>query len=165
MAVKLRLSRGGAKKKPFYRIVAANEDARRDGRFLDQVGVYDPTTRPVTIRLKPERVRHWLGVGAKPTNTVGTIIKHYLPVAEDKVKSLGLDGGSAVWVQGPDNSPAAQGVKGGPAENATRPAPKVATRRPAAPPAAAPRAAAAPTEVPVEDAPAASAEETAPPTE
>lgn len=121
MSVKLRLARGGAKKTPYYRIVAANAEARRDGRFLDHVGVYDPTTTPVTIRLKPERVNHWLSVGAQPTATVKTLLKLHLAAAEEKAKTLGLDASSAIWVQGPDNSPAAQGVKGGPAENNTRP--------------------------------------------
>lgn len=141
MSVKLRLSRGGAKRSPYYRIVAANSESRRDGRFLDHIGVYDPTTSPVTIRLKPERIRHWLSVGAQPTDTVQTILKKHLATAEDRVKTQALDGSSAVWVQGPANSPAAQGVKGGPAEANTRPK---RTPRPSAAPAPIAPAAASP---------------------
>ena len=78
MAVKLRLARFGAKKRPYYRIVAADERARRDGRFLEQVGTYNPNHDPVTITLKHDRVNYWLGVGAKPTDTVANLLTRHL---------------------------------------------------------------------------------------
>ena len=75
MAVKLRLTRRGAKKKPFYRIVAADSEAPRDGRFLDIVGTYDPNYDPATVVLKNDKIDYWLGQGAIPTETVANIIK------------------------------------------------------------------------------------------
>ena len=82
MGVKLRLARHGAKKTPYYRIVAADIRAPRDGRYIDHIGIYDPTTEPATIRLRPERVRYWLSVGAKPSDTVNNIFKRHLSAAE-----------------------------------------------------------------------------------
>ena len=73
--IKLRLRRMGAKKRPSYRIVAADSRSPRDGRFIEIVGTYDPITDPATIKLNTERVRHWLSVGAQPTDTVRDIIK------------------------------------------------------------------------------------------
>lgn len=75
MSVKIRLARGGAKKKPFYRIVAANIESPRDGRFLETLGTYNPMVAPAAITLKDERIKYWLGVGAKPTTTVKSILK------------------------------------------------------------------------------------------
>jgi small subunit ribosomal protein S16 len=75
MAVKLRLTRRGAKKKPFYRIVAADTEAPRDGRFLDIVGTYDPNHDPAAVVLKNDKIDYWLGQGAIPTETVANIIK------------------------------------------------------------------------------------------
>jgi small subunit ribosomal protein S16 len=75
MGVKLRLQRHGAKKKPFYRIVAADCRARRDGRFLEILGTYDPNTAAITLRLKQDRVDYWLGVGAEPTTTVQSLLR------------------------------------------------------------------------------------------
>lgn len=73
--IKLRLRRMGAKKRPSYRIVAAESSSPRDGRFIEEVGFYDPLTNPATITLKDERVRHWLGNGAQPTETVASIFR------------------------------------------------------------------------------------------
>lgn len=75
MAVKLRLTRKGTKKKPFYRIVAADIEAPRDGKFLEAVGTYDPMQDPAVITLKQDRVQYWLEQGAKPTTTVKSILK------------------------------------------------------------------------------------------
>lgn len=75
MAVKLRLQRHGAKKRPFYRIVAADARAPRDGRFLDIVGTYDPNHDPAQLRMKLERVDYWLGNGAQATDTVASLIR------------------------------------------------------------------------------------------
>jgi small subunit ribosomal protein S16 len=71
--VKLRLRRMGAKKRPSYRIVAADSRSPRDGDFIESVGFYDPLTDPATIRVDLERARHWLSVGAQPTDTVRSL--------------------------------------------------------------------------------------------
>ena len=75
MAVTIRLTRQGAKKSPFYRIVAADQRFARDGRFIEQLGVYDPTRNPVEFRYDAERVKHWLSVGAQPSDTVRELLK------------------------------------------------------------------------------------------
>lgn len=75
MAVKLRLTRKGTKKKPFYRIVAADIQAPRDGKFLEAVGTYDPMQDPAVINLKQDRVQYWLEQGATPSTTVKSILK------------------------------------------------------------------------------------------
>jgi small subunit ribosomal protein S16 len=74
VAVKLRLQRGGKKKQPIYRIVAADGRFKRDGRFLEKVGSYNPNTDPMTIDLKEPRIMYWLGVGAQPTDTVRNLL-------------------------------------------------------------------------------------------
>ncbi|MBW1877028.1 MAG: 30S ribosomal protein S16 [Deltaproteobacteria bacterium] len=75
--VRLRLTRMGAKKKPFYRVVAANSQSPRDGRFIEQLGYYDPMKDPIDLKLDLERVDYWLGVGAQPSDTVEHLIKRY----------------------------------------------------------------------------------------
>ena len=75
MAVKIRLARHGAKKKPFYRIVVADNESPRDGRFLENVGTYDPAHDPAKITLKMERIRYWMDQGALPTDTVQSLLK------------------------------------------------------------------------------------------
>lgn len=75
MAVKIRLARHGSKKKPFYRIVVADERFSRDGRFLEKVGTYNPLTDPAQITVEKEKVEHWLGKGAQVTDTVRSILK------------------------------------------------------------------------------------------
>ena len=75
MAVKIRLARYGAKKRPFYRIVVADGRYPRDGRFLENVGTYNPMVEPNEITLKKERIEYWLGQGAKPTDTVNSLLK------------------------------------------------------------------------------------------
>lgn len=75
MAVKIRLARHGAKKRPFYRIVVADSESPRDGRFLEIVGTYNPLPDPAEITLKNERIDYWLKQGATPTDTVKSIIK------------------------------------------------------------------------------------------
>ncbi|HPV50153.1 MAG TPA: 30S ribosomal protein S16 [Smithellaceae bacterium] len=75
MAVKIRLTRMGAKGKPFYRIVAADQEYPRDGRSLEILGHYDPKKSPAEISLKEDRVRAWLSKGAKPTLTVSNLLK------------------------------------------------------------------------------------------
>ena len=74
MAVKLRSQRFGSKKKPFYRIVATDSRNPRDGRFIEVVGTYNPLTNPATIKFDEEKVLKWLGNGAKPTDTVKSLL-------------------------------------------------------------------------------------------
>ena len=75
MSVKIRLTRKGTKKKPFYRIVAADVDSPRDGKFLELLGTYDPMVDPASITLKEERISYWLKEGAQPSTTVASIFK------------------------------------------------------------------------------------------
>lgn len=73
--VRLRLRRMGAKKAPFYRVVAADASSPRDGRFIEVLGHYNPTKNPQIIELKEDRVRYWLGVGAQPSDTVRSLFR------------------------------------------------------------------------------------------
>jgi small subunit ribosomal protein S16 len=73
--IKLRLRRTGAKKRPSYRIVAAEHSSPRDGRFIEILGHYDPLTEPATVKVNAERVNYWLSVGAQPSETVAGLLK------------------------------------------------------------------------------------------
>lgn len=75
MAAKMRLTRMGAKKRPFYRIVVADGSAPRDGRFSEVVGTYDPKKDPAEILFKEDRVKEWLSRGAEPSETVASLLK------------------------------------------------------------------------------------------
>jgi small subunit ribosomal protein S16 len=76
MATRIRLRRLGAKKAPFYRLVVADSRSPRDGRFIEEIGVYDPTKNPTVISVNEERAKYWLGTGAKPSETVkGILVK------------------------------------------------------------------------------------------
>ena len=75
MAVRIRLARRGAKKKPFYRLVAANSEAPRDGKFLEILGSYDPTSDPAQVNLHKEKVSYWLEKGATVTGSAKSILK------------------------------------------------------------------------------------------
>ena len=75
MAVKIRLRRMGAKKAPFYRIVVAESRYPRDGRFIEEVGYYDPTKEPSVIKIDEEKAKTWLANGAQPTDTVKALLK------------------------------------------------------------------------------------------
>ncbi|SHO51047.1 30S ribosomal protein S16 [Desulfopila aestuarii] len=75
MAVRIRLTRLGRKKKPFYRIVVADSECPRDGKFLDIVGTYDPVQNPAAITINNDKLQNWLGKGALPTTTVASLIK------------------------------------------------------------------------------------------
>lgn len=81
--VKLRLRRMGAKKRPSYRIVAADSRSPRDGAFIETVGFYDPIPDPSIVRVDLDRARHWLSVGAQPTETVQSIFKRVGVYATD----------------------------------------------------------------------------------
>jgi len=73
MAVKIRLKRMGAKKRPFYRIVVADARSPRDGRFIDSIGYYDSTKQPAVVKVDAEKAIEWLGKGAQPTDTVRSL--------------------------------------------------------------------------------------------
>jgi small subunit ribosomal protein S16 len=75
MAVKIRLARHGAKKKPFYRIVVADSESPRDGKYLENVGTYNSLLDPVEVTLKSDRIRYWMDQGAKPSDTVRSLLK------------------------------------------------------------------------------------------
>jgi small subunit ribosomal protein S16 len=75
MGVRIRLARHGAKKKPFYRIVVADSENPRDGRFLEKVGTYDPLKDPVEVSLNPDRIKYWMEKGAIPSDTVKSLLK------------------------------------------------------------------------------------------
>ena len=75
MAVKIRLRRMGAKKAPFYRIVVADSRYPRNGRFLEEIGYYDPAKTPVTVQIDAEKAKKWMSNGAQPTDTVRSLLK------------------------------------------------------------------------------------------
>ena len=75
MAVKMRLRRMGAKKAPFYRVVVADSRYPRDGRFIEEIGTYNPMTEPGTINIDAELAKKWIGNGAQPTDTVKALLK------------------------------------------------------------------------------------------
>ena len=75
MAVKIRLARHGAKKRPYYRIVVADSRCPRDGKFIEEIGYYDPNQEPSVIKFNEEAAKKWLATGAQPTETVGKLLK------------------------------------------------------------------------------------------
>ena len=75
MAVKIRLRRMGAKKAPFYRVVVADSRFPRDGRFIEEIGTYDPTKEPVVFTIDAEKAKKWIDTGAQPTDTVKVLLK------------------------------------------------------------------------------------------
>jgi len=75
MAVKIRLRRMGAKKAPFYRIVVADSRYPRDGRFIEEIGYYNPTEDPVVIKVDADKAKQWISNGAQPTDTVKALLK------------------------------------------------------------------------------------------
>jgi small subunit ribosomal protein S16 len=84
MATKIRLARYGARKNPFYRIVVADSESPRDGRFIEILGTYNPLAEPAAVDLKQSRVQYWLEQGAKPTDTVRSIIKKQAGRAQEE---------------------------------------------------------------------------------
>ena len=76
MAVKIRLRRMGAKKTPFYRIVVADSRYHRDGRFIEEIGYYNPLTEPKTFKVDEEKAKKWISNGAQPTDTVKALFKN-----------------------------------------------------------------------------------------
>ena len=82
MAVRIRLTRFGRKKKPFYRIIVADSESKRDGKFLDVIGTYDPLQDPAVININNDKLQEWMGRGALPTTTVKSLIKKNSSVAQ-----------------------------------------------------------------------------------
>jgi small subunit ribosomal protein S16 len=95
MAVKIRLRRMGAKKKPFYRVVVADSRSPRDGRFIEELGWYDPLKDPAELNIDANAARKWLDNGARPTDTAKAILKkagvYDAPVIEDREETSGDD--------------------------------------------------------------------------
>ncbi len=90
MAVVLRLSRAGTHKAPFYHVVATDSRSARDGKYLEDIGIYDPTQQPGRIELRADRVEYWLKVGARPSQTVAMVIeraKRAAPAAPEAQKA------------------------------------------------------------------------------
>ena len=83
MAVKIRLRRMGAKKQPSYRVVVADSRYPRDGRFIEEIGCYDPTAEPPVIRIDQEKAQQWIKNGAQPTDTVRALIKKAAAAEEE----------------------------------------------------------------------------------
>ena len=75
MALKMRLQRRGGKKKPFYHVVVTDSRNARNGRFIEKVGFYNPMTTPSTVSFKTDRMAHWYKVGARPSDTVSTLLR------------------------------------------------------------------------------------------
>ncbi|NMA63578.1 MAG: 30S ribosomal protein S16 [Syntrophomonadaceae bacterium] len=75
MATKIRLKRMGAKKNPFYRVVVADTRAPRNGRFIEEIGYYDPSTSPATLNIDEEKALGWLARGARPSDTVKSLLR------------------------------------------------------------------------------------------
>ena len=81
MAVVIRMKRAGAKKRPFYRVVVANSRSPRDGRYIEQLGYYDPLTNPATFKIDAEKVALWISRGALPSESVGVMVAKHAPEA------------------------------------------------------------------------------------
>ena len=77
MAVRIRLTRIGKKKQPSYRIVAMDKDSKRDGKYIEQIGFYNPMVEPIDLRVDIERYNHWLGVGARSSEAVTNLVKRF----------------------------------------------------------------------------------------
>jgi len=151
--VRLRLTRRGAKKRPFYRVVAADQRAPRDGRFIEMLGYYDPMKSPRLLKMDLERVDHWLSMGAQPTDTVKMLIAR-ARTGEPWIKEIKKPAPPAPEPV-EEEAPAEEAVEAAPAEEAVEAAPAEEAAE-AAPAEEAAEAA------PAEEAPAeeASAEET-----
>lgn len=91
MPVKLRLRRMGKKKQPVYKVVAADSRSPRDGKFLEDVGLYNPLTKPHTVDLKEDRVYYWLDKGAQPTDTVKSLLKQKGITLKRELKRKGFN--------------------------------------------------------------------------
>ena len=91
MSVVIRLARHGRKKMPFYRMVVADKEMPRDGRYLELVGTVNPLTNPETVTIKEDRIKHWIEVGALPSHTVAQVIKRNIPGYLEEKETKRLD--------------------------------------------------------------------------
>lgn len=113
--LKLRLRRMGAKRQPSYRIVVAESSSPRDGRFLETVGLYNPKTNPMTLRVDNERAKYWLDRGAQPTDTVRSLLVR-VGVVEGRISKEGLAEGYVTEPPRRGVAPQVMQAHGGPAE-------------------------------------------------
>ena len=95
MATKIRLRRMGAKKAPFYRVVVADSRYPRDGRFIEEIGYYDPTKSPVVIKINEDRAKYWIGTGAQPSDTVKALLAKAGVLGKQQGKPAKLSADSA----------------------------------------------------------------------
>lgn len=91
MSVKIRLTRMGSKKKPFYRVVVVDSRVKRDGKYIEAVGTYNPVTQPMAINIKEDRVEEWLGQGAQPSETVKRLLGKINFWEKRELKAKGMD--------------------------------------------------------------------------
>src|SRR5699024_4039984 len=91
MSVKIRLKRLGSKKRPFYRIVVADSRTARNGRFIEELGYYNPLTQPKEVKVDAEKVNYWIGVGAKPSDTVNRLFKNNGVYGEQSKKEAAVE--------------------------------------------------------------------------
>ena len=94
MATRIRLRRMGAKKAPFYRIVVADSRYPRDGRFIEEIGYYDPTKHPTVVNIDEERARYWIGTGAKPSDTVKALMQRTGVITKGAEKPVSIREGA-----------------------------------------------------------------------
>ena len=85
MSVVIRLARGGRKKLPYYRLVVADKECKRDGRYIELLGTVDPLSNPTTVKLNEERIKYWVSVGAQPSDTAYTAISSLIPGYLDEI--------------------------------------------------------------------------------
>lgn len=119
--LKLRLRRMGAKHQPSYRIVVADARSPRDGRFVEMVGIYNPKTNPLTLRVDEERVKHWLSVGAQPTDTVRALLVR-AGIIPGRISKEGMAEGYVTEVPRRGATPQVMPALGGRAPEAEAPA-------------------------------------------
>ncbi len=127
MAAKIKLTRMGAKKQPTYRVVIQEEHSKRDGRFIENIGFYNPRTEPATIVLNQERINYWLSVGAQPTESVGQLLK--TAGVTDKYYRARTAKPKAASADQPAATPPGETTAGVTAEGSSQP-PKVSSDQP-----------------------------------
>ena len=103
MAVRIRMKRLGRKHRPYYRIVAIDHRQPRDGRIIEELGTYDPMVKNTDerVKLRPDRVKYWMGVGAKPSENVEVLLKKYLAKFEQQAKEAAAPAAAPTPTQEP----------------------------------------------------------------
>ena len=105
MAVVIRMKRAGAKKRPFYRVVVANSRSPRDGRYIEQLGYYDPLTNPATFKVDAEKMALWIQRGALPSESVGVMVAKHAPEALRPAPPIMAPAGAAAVAMPADEAP------------------------------------------------------------